>query len=57
MTRALYTLNRDCLFEVGQMYGDEIQISAIRPLTFDVYLTEGQVEELNAIEIFPRPYE
>jgi hypothetical protein len=53
MERKYYCLESEHHDELVSMYGDEISIIAKGPVSFFFYLTNGQLEELNAIGIFP----
>lgn len=53
MERKYYCLDSEHHDELVSMYGDEISIVSKGPVSFFFYLTNGQLEELNAIGIFP----
>lgn len=53
--KSLHCINRQYLYDIVEMYGDEIQFSQIGDMYFYVYLTEEQFNELLAIE-FPMIY-
>ena len=50
-----YILETKYLFFIETTYGEEVKILSVDSAYMILRLTDGQVEELNALEIFPSP--
>lgn len=50
-----YILEAKHYFFIETTYGKEVKILSVDPAYMILKLTDGQVEELNALEIFPSP--
>lgn len=55
MEKQLYFLSSRYYLELVTTYGSEIEVESLDPTYMFLKLTEGQLEELNAVEIFPSP--